>query len=198
MSEQLIISIGREFGSGGHAIGEMLSQRFNLPLYDNNLLREITTGKKLDAAELERYDELPKKQFFSRKVRGFSNSPEENIAALQFSYLKKLAGEGRSFVIVGRCGETVLKEFSALVSIFVLADYICKVRRIKNKYSLSHKEAENMIRQKDMERKAYHNSYSPVKWGDSRNYDITINSSRLGVERTADILELYIRERIRG
>lgn len=197
MSEQLIISIGREFGSGGHAIGEMLAERFSLPLYDNNLLREITMARELDLTELERYDELPKKRLFSRSVRGYSNSPEENIAALQFDYLKSMAGEGKSFVIIGRCAETVLKEFPCLISVFVLADYDCKVRRIKNKYNLSHYEAEVMIKQKDFARKAYHNNHSPFKWGDSRNYDITINSSRLGLEGTADMLEHYIKERIK-
>ncbi len=198
MSEQLIISIGREFGSGGHAIGEILAEKFSLPLYDNNLLREITMAKELDLTELERYDEMPKRPLFSRSVRGYSNSPEENIAALQFDYLKSMAERGKSFVIIGRCSETVLKEFKSLISIFVLADYDCKIRRIKNKYILPHYEAELMIKQKDMARKAYHNNHSPVKWGDSRNYDITINSSRLGVEGTADMLEYYIRERIKA
>jgi cytidylate kinase len=198
MDEQLIISIGREFGSGGHAIGEILAQRFELPLYDNNLLKEITTARDLDLDELEKYDELPKRPIFSRSVRGFSNSPEENIAALQFNYIKNLAAEGKSFVIIGRCGETVLKNFSCLVSIFVLADHASKVRRIKNKYDLTYFDAEDMLKQKDMERKSYHNSHCPIKWGDSRNYDITINSSRLGIEGTADLLEMYIRERIKN
>jgi cytidylate kinase len=194
---QLIISISREFGSGGHEIGEILSKKFDLPLYDNNLLKELTDEKKLDFADLKQYDETPKKRLFSRTVRGFSNSPEDNIANLQFDYLRDMAKRNDSFVIVGRCSETVLKEFDCLIPIFVLGDLPCKIERIKTKYNLSENDAVALINKRNAERKAYHNHHCEVKWGDSRNYDISINSSKLGVEKTADFLEMYIREKLK-
>ncbi|MBQ3583192.1 MAG: cytidylate kinase-like family protein [Lachnospiraceae bacterium] len=195
MSEQLIISVGREYGSGGHKIAEMLSKKFDLPLYDRNLLEEIAAHRNVDVKELEKYDELPKKRFLSRSVRGYSNSPEEIIANMQFEYIKNKAAQGESFVVVGRCAESVLREYKGLVSIFVLADRKCKVERIMDIYHISEEEAESKMNRHDRNRKAYHNHFSTGKWGDSRNYDISMNSSRLGLERTADMLEDYIRER---
>ena len=91
MEKQLIISVGREFGSGGHEIAEMLAEKFGLNLYDSNLLEEIATEKKVDGSNFEKYDEVPRNLIFSRKVRGYSNSVEEKIANMQFDYLQKKA-----------------------------------------------------------------------------------------------------------
>ena len=111
MQKQLIISVSREFGSGGHIVADHLAKSFELPLYDSNLLKNITNEKQLNLKSIEKYDELPKNPLFSRTVRGYSNSPEENIATMQFAYLKNKAKQGESFVIVGRCSETVLKGY---------------------------------------------------------------------------------------
>lgn len=198
MSEQVIISIGREFGSGGHEIAEKLAKRFGFKMYDVNILREIAVERNIDAAMLEKYDEVPKKRLISRNVRGYSNSPEENIANLQFEYLQKKAKEGKSFVVVGRCSEAILKEYKGLISIFILADKECKIERIKKLRNVSDQEAEFVINRHDRKRKEYHNYYCTGKWGDSRNYDISINSSKLGIDKTADYIESYINERIKG
>lgn len=193
MEKQLIISVGREFGSGGHVIAEALAKRFGIPLYDQNLLANIAKEKNLDAGELDRYDETPKNRLFYRKVKGYSNSPEENVANLQFAHLQKLAKEGESFVIVGRCAETKLKEFPALVSIFVLGDMEAKVERVMKKYELSRGDAEQLIKKMDWKRKSYHNYYCNGKWGDSRNYDLSINSSTLGIEETVNIIDTFVK-----
>ena len=196
-SKQLIISVSREFGSGGHIIAEELARRFDLPLYDNNIISEVAAGKNLDEKNMEKYDEVPRNKLFSRKVRGYSNSPEENIAHMQFDFLRKKANEGESFVIVGRCAETILKENPHLVTVFVLGDMDKKIARITQINHISESEAEKMIAYQDRKRKNYHNYYCPMKWGDSRNYEISINSSKLGIEHTQDILECYIRERMK-
>lgn len=195
MSQQLIISIGREYGSGGHEIAEKLAERFELQLYDKNLLQEIALEKNVDISRLEKYDELPRS--VSRKVRGFSNSPEENIANMQFEYLRKMAENGKSFVIVGRCSETVLRDYSCMVSIFILADLSYKIDRISSQQEISREKAEVLINRQNKKRRDYHNYYCLRKWGHSQNYDISINSSRLGIERTANILADYIQERIK-
>ena len=197
MSQQLIITIGREFGSGGHQIANTLAQRFNLPLYDSNILKEIAFAKDVDHAELERYDEVPKNRLFSKTRRGHSSSPEENIAHLQFTYLRDKAEQGESFVVVGRCAETILKGYPGMISIFVLADKEAKIARIAEYNHITNFEADVIMGRQNRNRKMYHNYYCPNKWGDSRNYDISINSTRLGVEKTADFLENYIKERMK-
>ncbi len=196
LSEQLIISLGREFGSGGHEIADRLAQYYNLPLYDNNLLSEIAEYKRCDYNRLQKYDEIPKKRLFSRRVRGFSNSNEENIAKMQFDFIKEKAANGDSFVIVGRCAETMLKGTKGLVSIFINADMSCKVDRVVKSHNVSRNEAADLIKRKNIKRKHYHNYYCDSKWGDSRNYDISINTSRLGLDKTIEILIKFIDERM--
>ena len=194
MDERTVITIGREFGSGGHEIAEMLAKKFDLKLYDKNLLQNIAQEKEVDAQNIEKYDEVPRNMLFSRTVKGYSNSMEENVAQMQFDYLKRKAKEGESFVVVGRCSEVILKDNPALISIFVGGDYDSKVERIMRVYKMSRSEAEIFMARQNKKRKGYHNYYCKGKWGDSRNYDISINSSRLGLKKTADILEGYIRE----
>ena len=93
MGKRLILSISREFGSGGHVIAEALARRFELDLYDNNLLEHIAEEKNVGGDTLKKYDERPKNRLFSRTVRGYSNSIQENVANMQFDFLKKLAEE---------------------------------------------------------------------------------------------------------
>ena len=196
MEKQIIISIGREFGSAGHEIAERIAEKFRLPLYDYHLMRAVADEKNVNVATLEPYDEVPKKGFGSRTVRGYSNSPQENIAYLQFDYLKKKAKEGESFVVVGRCAEEALKECKGLITIFILGDMECKIKRITRLHNISEKQAMELIKEQDRKRKNYHNYFCEGKWGDSRNYEISINSSKLGVEATIEMIEDYIRRRI--
>ena len=192
---QLIISVGREFGSGGRVIAEALAERFNIPIYDRHLITEIAERTGLTPEEIEKYNENPKKKVLSRRVRGYSNSIEDNIAEMQFDFLKEKSESGESFVVVGRCSETKLKNNPALVSLFVLADMDAKIKRVMEVYELSEDDAKEFIRKKDKKRKRYHNYHCSGHWGDSRLYDICINSTCLGIKGTVDYLEKYIRAR---
>ncbi len=194
MSKQLIISVSREYGSGGHEIAEKISKALGIRLIDRTFLKEIAEAKNLNAADLERYDEKPIKMFMSRTVRNYSNSVEENIAQLQFDYLKELAAKGDSFVVVGRCSETCLAGTPNLHTFFILGDMEQKIERVMRIYDLDRDKAKDKIRRHDRTRKAYHNNHSKGKWGDSRNYDLCINSSRLGVDGTTDLILQYIKE----
>lgn len=196
MEKQVIISFGREYGSGGHAIAEKIAQDLELPLYDRNMLDAIAEEKNAKVEHLQKFDEKPRNFLFSRRVGEHTNSMEEHIAQMQFEYIKKKADEGRSFVVVGRCAETVLKDFDCLISIFVLGDREAKMERVKEKFNLTPSEALMKMNRHDRTRKAYHNRYSEYKWGDSRGYDICINSNKLGWEETANILEAYIKDRM--
>lgn len=192
MDRQIIISIGREFGSGGHAIAEIVAKDLGINMYDRNMLDEIAREKGIDVDSLHRFDEKPRNPFLSRSVRGYSSSMEENLAQLQFEFIKNKADSGESFVIVGRCAEHVLKDRDSVISIFVLGDKQEKIARVKAKYDLDREEALTKMTRHDKKRKAYHNSYTDSKWGDSRGYDLCVNSSRLGVEGTAKFIESYI------
>lgn len=195
MEKQLIISVSREFGSGGHEIASELARRFNLPLYHRSILEQIATKHNLNIRRLEPYDEAPKNIFTSRNVKGFSNSPEEQVAQMQFRYLRTKAEEGDSFVVLGRCAEEVLKDYPCLVSIFVLSDIAFKKERTMAHGNTSEEEALELMAKADRRRKYYHNQHCRGKWGDSRNYDLCINSAKLGIPVTTDLLEKYIRTR---
>lgn len=195
MNNQLIVSISREYASGGRVIAQALAKRLGIGYYDRNLLDEIAAERLGDASKLKKFDEVPKR-FFTRTVRGMSSSAEEHVAQIQFEYLQKKAESGEAFVIVGRCAEEVLSEYPGLVKIFVLADEDKKIERVCQLRDVNVDEARGIMLRHDKKRKAYHNYYCDIKWGDSRGYDLCINSSRLGIEKTANFLEEYIRARM--
>ena len=192
MGKQLIITVGREFGSGGHIIAAKLAEHFGIQLLDSNILAEV--AKKSNASEeyLKKYDESARNLFFSRTVNGFSNSPEEIIAQMQFDYIKHKADAGESFVVIGRCADYILRENPALVRVFVLGDTEAKIKRTAEREGISEEKAKIRMEQADKRRKYFHNTHSENKWGDSRSYDITVNSSKLGLDRTAELLIKYI------
>lgn len=196
MDKQIIITVGREYGSGGHEIARKIAERLNLKLYDRNILDEMAEEMHVDSTDFKQFDEKPRHKLFSRTVKGHSNSMEDHLAHLQFEYIEQKAAEGMSFVVVGRCAEHVFKEHDSLISIFVLGDNDVKMRRIMEKRGMEEKEALHAMERHDGTRKAYHNSHTLSKWGDSRTYDLCINSSRLGIDGTVDALMDYIQKRI--
>ena len=192
MGKQLIITVGREFGSGGHIIAVKLAEHFVIQLLDSNSLAEV--AKKSNAREeyLKKYDESARNLFFSRTVNGFSNSPEEIIAQMQFDYIKQKSDAGESFVVIGRCADYILRKNPALVRVFVLGDTEAKIKRTAEREGISEEKAKIRMEQADKRRKYFHNTHSENKWGDSRSYDITVNSSKLGLDSTAELLIKYI------
>ncbi|MFR7564158.1 MAG: AAA family ATPase [Oscillospiraceae bacterium] len=192
MGKQLIITVGREFGSGGHIIAVKLAEHFGIQLLDSNILAEV--AKKSNAREeyLKKYDESARNLFFSRTVNGFSNSPEEIIAQMQFDYIKQKSDAGESFVVIGRCADYILRKNPALVRVFVLGDTEAKIKRTAEREGISEEKAKIRMEQADKRRKYFHNTHSENKWGDSRSYDITVNSSKLGLDSTAELLIKYI------
>lgn len=189
---QYIISIGREFGSGGHEIAERLSKYYKIPLYDHNLLDQIALQKHVDSEALREFDEVRKLHGLSRTVRNMSSSPAENVAQMQFDFLKEKAASGESFVAVGRCSERVLKEYPGLITLFINGDMDKKIERVMKIYGLSKDDATALIKTKDRKRKGYHNSHCDTKWGDSRNYELALNSSKIGLDETVKTLIYYI------
>ena len=192
MDKQIIISVGREFGSGGHIFAANLAKHFGLPLLDSNILAEIAKENNTSEDYLRKYDESARNLFFSRTVNGFSNSPEEVIAQMQFDYIKKKADAGESFVVIGRCADWVLRDNPALVRIFILGDMEAKIKRTAERENISEDKAKSRIEQADKRRKYFHNTHSDNKWGDSRSYDITVNSTKMGLDGVTELLIKYV------
>ena len=157
MAKQFIISIGREYGSGGRVIAEELAKRYNVNLYGKNLLDLVAKEKGLNLDELKKYDEKARNIWLSRSVDGFSNSPEDTVAQMQFDYLKDRANSGESFVVLGRCASYVLRESSGLVKIFVTGEKDAKIKRIASIEKLGYDEAEALVEKRNRIRRNYHN-----------------------------------------
>ena len=196
MQKQTIISISREFGSAGHEIAKHIANDFGLHFYDRKMLDEIANQMNVDVEVIQKYDENPRNPFLSRRVGKHTNSMEEIIAEIQFDYIREKADSGESFVIVGRCAETVLKDHEGLISIFITGHRDHKIERVMEHFHLSEKEAIAKMYRHDKKRKQYHNRHSDWRWGDSRYYDLCINSSDLDIDGTAAVLENYIKARI--
>lgn len=194
--KQVIISIGREFGSAGHEIAERIAKRYGLSLYDHNLLREVANSHNVSSEDLEFFDEMKHNKLLYRTVKGMSSSPADNVALLQFNFLREKAEKGESFVVVGRCSETILKDYPGLISIFVLGNMEHKIARVSRLYGKTDKEAERFIKEKDRKRKKYHDSHCKTKWSETHTYDLSLNSSTLGIEGSVEFLSDYIDKRI--
>lgn len=195
MEKQLLISISRTYGSGGHAIAAQIAEDLGLPLYDRNLLERMSEDQVIKNDEYKKIDDRPHFAMPSRKVRGYSNSMVDNLLELQFDYLRKMADRGESFVVVGRCSEMALKHYPGLISVYVTGDMEARIRRISEIQKLKKRDAANKIKRVDKMRRAYHDRFSKRRWGDPGGYDLCINSTRLSVEGTAKLLEKYIEAR---
>lgn len=196
MDKQVIISVGREYGSGGHYVAHKIANDLGIAYYDRSILDELAKEHNVSPEFLEKYDETKGNPLLSRRVKGLSNSIDEILVEMQFDLLRKKAASGESFVIVGRCAEELFRGEERLVSVFVVADMEDRVKNVAEQHRISPTEARAKIYRHDQGRKKYHNRYSSVKWGDSRGYDVCINSSRLGIEGTAKALEAYIAARL--
>lgn len=174
MSQQLILAIGRESGSGGLDIARLLAERFGLPLYDKNILQTAAQERGVSPEKLTRYDEQPRSPLFYRSVRGYSNAPEDAVAQLQFRLLREHAEAGESFVVLGRCAEEVLADRPGLVSVFIRADLPFRISRTP----LPEAEAIEFIKKQDRQRRVYHDQHCKGDWGSAECYDLVINSAR--------------------
>lgn len=190
---QIIITISREFGSGGHKIATILAEKLGLGLYDKNILEHVAQKNNISFESLHKYDES-KRKGFTRTLGGYTTSVQEHVAQIEFDYIKEKADSGESFVVVGRCGDAILRDRPEVFTIFVRSDTKSKSERVSKLYNVSVDEAKRMSQRIDKTRKAYHNFYSTIKWGDSRGYDICVNSAKIGIEETAEMLYDYIKK----
>ena len=194
MKEQIIVAIGREHGSGGHYIAALVSKALGIKLYDKKTIEAAIVDQGYSQELISQKDERPVNFFASRRIGKFSNSIEVNVAERTFQMLRTKAAQGESFVVLGRCGEQVLKDNPNCISIFICGNPQFKLSRIMEKLGLDAEAAIEEIKTVDRSRKNYHNYYCDTKWGDARGYDMTVKSDVLGCEKTAEMLTGYIRD----
>ena len=193
MKQQIIITLGREHGSGGHYIADIISKELGIKLYDKDSIEKEIASAGYSEEMIRKMDEKPVNIFASRRIGKYSNSIEVNVAERTFAMLREKAAAGESFVIIGRCGEQVLKDNPNMISVFICGDPEFKLARVMEKMGLDAEQAIDEIKSVDRSRKNYHNYYCNTKWGDARGYDMTIKSDVLGCEETAKMLIAYIR-----
>ena len=201
-STSSIITIGREYGSGGRQIGQEVAKYFGIKCYDKELLEHAANDSGICKELFEHHDEKPTNSFlyslvmdtysFGYSSSGFSDMPmNHKIFLAQFDAIKKLAGEGPC-VMVGRCADYALADNPNCISVFIHGDMDVKIKRIMKKYDLTESKAKEMILKKDKQRQSYYNYYSSKRWGFSDSYDLSVNSSILGIEGTVNLLKQFI------
>ena len=201
MDERTVITIGREFGSGGHEIGTKLAQRLGVKCYDKELLAIAAKESGLCEDLFESQDEKPTNSFLYSLVMdtyslGYTNSYvnmpiNHKVFLAQFDAIKKLA-EKESCVIVGRCADYALEDDPFAVSVFIKADLDKRIERIKKTFELPENKAADLIQKTDKKRASYYNYYSSKKWGEVKSYDLCIDSGELGIEGAIDLIIKYV------
>ena len=201
-----IITIGRQFGSGGREIGEMLAKNYGIKCYDKELLSRAAKESGFCEEMIQNHDERPTNSFlynlvmdtysFGYNASSFVDMPiSHQVFLAQFDTIKKIAEEGPC-VIVGRCADYALSDFDNVLNIFIHADEECKIKRIKERFDdiKTDDQARDMMNKKDKQRQSYYNYYSSKKWGRADSYDLTINSSILGIEGTVKFITQYVED----
>lgn len=195
MGKKVVITIGRQYGSGGKEIGEKLAAELGIPFYDKELL--TIAAKKSGICEdlFESHDEKPTNSLLYSLVMGTysgDNLPfNHKLFLAQFDAIRSIADEG-SCVIIGRCADYALEDYSNCINVFIHADMKYRIERSIEYYNIPKEKAEDIILKTDKQRAAYYNFYSGNKWGSLDNYHMTVSSSSIGVDNTVKLLKNYV------
>lgn len=186
-----VITISREFGSGGFYIGELVAKHLGIPFYDKEIIDRIAEESGLVKSYIERLSEYaPSKSIFAYSFVGRSvtgESIEDYIMNIQRRVIMEVAADGPC-VIVGRSADYILRRQSNVVNVFIQGDHEEKVKRVMEFKGICREEAERLIKDTDKKRSINYKYYTGRNWGDRKNYTLMINSTRVGMERTAEII----------
>lgn len=200
MTNNIIITIGRQFGSGGHEIGNRLSERLDIPLYDHNLIRMAARELKIRPEDAARVDEAILGNYMSAAVIGsndyvlFMNGKDyeeplsNQVYEMQTKLIEKLAKRS-SCIFVGRCADYILGDYSNCINAFIYAYKDDRIRRIMKLYNLSEKQAWDKIKQVDKTRKVYYEEHTDRDWGSIEAHAMLFNASLMGLDGVVDALE---------
>ena len=195
-----IVTIGRQFGSGGHEIGRLVASHYNIKCYDKELIARASEESGLTKELIAHQDEKHTGSFlynlvmdtfsYGTHATGYVDMPvSQKVFLAQFETIKTIASEGPC-VIVGRCAEYALDELENVLKVFVVADEAFKVKNIRERDPAvdSDEKAVEQMKQIDKQRKNYYNYYTSAKWGYADNYDLCVNAGVLGIEGTAKMI----------
>lgn len=194
-----IITIGRQYGSGGRVFAKRLAEEFDIPLYDKDIITKASEKSGIAKEHFEKADEKRTNSFlFSlASAHYMTGAPmeidsiltEDSLFMHTSDTLKELANN--SCVILGRCGDEVLKDVATL-RIFVCGELEDRVKRIAERFEITEKAAATLIKKTDKKRANYHNNYALKEWGVADTYDLCINTSKIGVEDAVILVKKYI------
>lgn len=195
----LVITIGRQFGSGGREIGKQLAKDLGIGYYDKEILGVAAKESGLCQTLFENHDEKPTSSFLYSLVMdtysmGYNSNSyldmplNHKVFLAQFDSIKKLA-EREPCVIVGRCADYALEEFDNVYRVFIHADMDTRIRNVMESSQVSEAKAKELITKNDKQRASYYNYYTSKKWGEAKSYDLTLNSSAFGVDKCVEIIK---------
>ena len=196
-----IITIGRQYGSGGREIGKKVAEKLGIPYFDKELLARVAKESGFCEEMIRNHDERPTNSFLYNVVMdtysfgyntAFIDMPmSQKVFLAQFDTVKKIANEG-ACVIVGRCADYALSEYPNCLNLFIYGKEEAKTKRISERHGVSLSEAKDMCIKRDKQRQSYYNYYSNKKWGRADSYDLCIDSGKLGIDGTVDFIIEYI------
>ncbi len=197
MEKKIIISLGRQFGSGGRSLGKKLADELNIAYYDRELMDEISKHSGMDLEYLNQNDEHAP-GFFDYALLGrfgttrlFGSS--QNFVILSET-IRKIAAE-KSCLIVGRTADYILRNEPNLIKLFVHAPNTYRIKNVARRLNITPEEAENIIVRNDKERARFYDFFTDKTWGESASYDLSIDISKLGEDGTVQFLADYVRKR---
>lgn len=200
--KKTIITISRQYGSGGHDIGKKLADELKIPYFDYKLIsKEATKQSGIGTEFFETAEDIPSNNFLyslsmlapSTEVYGMSLN--EKVFRVQSSVIKDLA-QKQSCIIVGRCSDYILKDFENCIHIFIVASLKTRVKRAISEYNLPKENAEKKVIKTDKCRETYYNYHTDQKWGNPSNYDLIINTDKIEIDNAVKIIKSYIDLRI--
>jgi len=200
--DNLVITIGREFGSNGKLIGEKTAEKLGIKCYDKELLALAAKNSGFCEGILENNDERPTNSFLyslimdTYSMNSYATAPfldmplNQKVFLAQYEAIQQIAAS-ESCVIVGRCADYALQNFDNCINIFIHADKEARIAEISRRMDLSTNKAKDLIQKQDKQRASYYNYYSNKRWGDSRNYDLTLDSTKLGIDNCVELILKY-------
>ena len=192
-----VITISREYGSGGRFIGRQLAKRLGINFYDNELLAQASEQSGMSKAVFENYDER-KDGFFSGIVPtsyGFDMSMGQKVFLAQFDAIRAIA-QRESCVIIGRCADYVLRDMPNVVSVFIHASMEKKIERAVKYYGVNQNKAKDTIIKMDKKRRNYYNFYSDRDWGKANTYDLCLTSD-IGLDESVDAIKTFAERKLK-
>lgn len=187
--KKIIINIGRQFGSGGKSVADILGAKLGIPVYDKELLTKAAKDNGFSEIVFENSDEK-KRNFFLSFNNGFG---DDEVFKMQSHTIRDIASKG-SAIIVGRCANYILRDLDCCLNVFLTSPMEVRAKRAMEREGIAEDKVRDYILKKEESRKDYYNYYTFGNWGVASTYDLCVDSSLLGIEKTADFIISFAKE----